>query len=171
MHADRILPQLILVGLITSLGLASAASQETSGSAAVTAAAGLNILRADPTNIRVNQTSGRRANPLWTIPLASLTAIGERPIFSPSRRPAPVASKAISASPAATQPQLALIGAIAGDDEGIAILMDGFTRAIIRLKTGESYSGWTLKSVRPREATLQNEQRTSVLMLPGPPAK
>jgi hypothetical protein len=50
-------------------------------------------------------------------------------------------------------------------------LMDGFTKVIIRLKTGESYAGWTVQSVRPREVTLQKEQRTTILVLPGPPAK
>jgi general secretion pathway protein N len=73
--------------------------------------------------------------------------------------------------PAATQ-QLALVGAIAGEDgEGIAILIDGLTKEIIRLKTGETYSGWTLQSVRPREVTIQKEQKTAILVLPSSLAK
>lgn len=170
MHARRNLSQLILVGLMTLLGLASAASQQTP--VAVTAATDSNVLRADSANMAVNQTSAKRGNRLWSIPLASLNATRERPILSPTRRPSSIASKSTSPLvPTATQPQLALLGAIAGDDEGIAILMDGFTKVIIRLKTGESYAGWTVQSVRPREVTLQKEQRTTILVLPGPPAK
>jgi len=163
---------LILVGLMTVFGLASAASQQTSVPVALTVATDSNVLQADSANIGVNQAAAKRGNLLWSIPLASLNATRERPILSPTRRPSSIASKSTSPlMPTATQPQLALLGAIAGDDEGIAILMDGFTKVIIRLKTGESYAGWTVQSVRPREVTLQKEQRTTILVLPGPPAK
>jgi hypothetical protein len=67
----------------------------------------------------------------------------------------------------ATQSQLALVGAIAGDNEGIAIFLDGTTKVIVRLKTGESYEGWTLQAVRAREVVLQKEQKTAILALPS----
>ena len=41
-------------------------------------------------------------------------------------------------APAAAQPPLALVGAIAGENEGIAIFLDGTTKGVICLKTGES---------------------------------
>jgi hypothetical protein len=169
MNALRNLSQLILVGLMTLCGLASGASQTP---VAVTSAMDSNVLRADSANIAVNRTSAKRGNRLWSIPLASLTATRERPILSPTRRPSSIASKSTSPlMPTTTQPQLSLVGAIAGDDEGIAILMDGFTKMIIRLKTGESYAGWTVQSVRPREVTIQKDQKTAILALPSPPAK
>ena len=163
---------LILVGLMTVFGLASAASQQTSVPVALTVATDSNVLQANSANIGVNQAAAKRGNLLWSIPLASLTATRERPIFSPTRRPLAVASKSTLGSiPAATQ-QLALVGAIAGEDgEGIAILIDGLTKEIIRLKTGETYSGWTLQSVRPREVTIQKEQKTAILVLPSSLAK
>ena len=58
-------------------------------------------------------------------------------------------------APAAAQPPLALVGAIAGENEGIAIFLDGTTKGVICLKTGESHAGWILQSVKPREAIFQ----------------
>jgi general secretion pathway protein N len=71
----------------------------------------------------------------------------------------------------AGQPPLALVGAIAGENDGVAIFRDGNSTGLIRLKTGESYSGWILQAVKPREAVLQNEQKKATLALPNPPAK
>jgi hypothetical protein len=69
------------------------------------------------------------------------------------------------------RPLLALVGAIAGESDGIAILLDERSKRIVRLKTGESHSGWTLRLVKAREALLQRDRDTAVLALPGPPAK
>jgi len=122
-----------------------------------------NVLRQDPIG---------HDNALWSITLASLTATRERPIFTPTRRPPPLLIKSAPTEAVSTgQPSLALVGAIAGDDDGIAIFLDGATKNVIRMKTGESHGGWTLRTVKAREAILQNEQKTSTLTLPAPPAK
>jgi hypothetical protein len=42
---------------------------------------------------------------------------------------------------------------------------------VIRLKTGQDYSGWVLRSVKGREAVLQKDQRTTTLVLPVPGAQ
>jgi len=127
--------------------------------------------RAELPDNGTKQALNRRGNPLWAIPLTSLTASLERPIFSPTRRRPPVAVKlAPTQSPSALQPLLALVGAIAGENDGIAIFLDGTTKGIIRLKTGEHHAGWTLQEVKAREAILQKEQNTAILALPNPPA-
>ena len=111
-------------------------------------------------------------NALWSIPLVSLTATRERPVFSPTRRPPPILIKPAPTEAASTgQPSLALVGAIAGENDGIAIFLDGSTKNIIRMKTGESHGGWTLRAVKAREAILESEQKTATLTLPSPPAK
>lgn len=118
-----------------------------------------------------------RGNPLWAIPVNTLTATRERPIFLPSRRapapavagpppPEPVRPPPPPAEP--DRPQLALVGAISGEAEGIAVFIDQRTRDIVRLRTGENHLGWTLRSVRGREATLQKERETVLLALPAP---
>jgi hypothetical protein len=130
-----------------------------------------------PRNVELSSNGLRKDpighdNALWSIPLASLTATMERPIFSPTRRPPPVLVKPAPTEAASTgQPSLALVGAIAGENDGIAIFLDGATKNIIRMKTGESHGGWTLRTVKAREAILDSEQKTATLTLPSPPAK
>jgi hypothetical protein len=115
-------------------------------------------------------------NPLWATSLSAFTATRGRPIFSPSRRPAAVIELASAPSPSPNisqprRPLLALVGAIAGKTEGIAIFQDETTKGIVRLKTGESHSGWTLRLVASREATLQRGGEIAILTLSSPPTK
>jgi len=119
------------------------------------------------------------ANPLWEIPLASLSNTRERPIFSPSRRPPP---PAVAAAPPAREPpppprppgveppQLSLVGTVGGADESFGIFVDPNTKAAVRLKVGEDYQGWKLRSVQGREVTLEHGKHTATLSLPQPGA-
>jgi hypothetical protein len=116
------------------------------------------------------------ANPLWAIPLAQLSATRERPIFSPSRRPPPAA---VAAEPAIVKaptirkkepetPPLALVGTIASSEQGFGIFLDQSTKAPIRLKVGEDYQGWKLRSVQGRATALEKDQQLVTLVLPQP---
>jgi general secretion pathway protein N len=115
-------------------------------------------------------------NPLWAIPLSSLTATRERPIFLPSRRPPapavagpPPAEPVAPPPPPAERPSLTLIGAVIGQTESIAIFLDP-AREAIRLRTGQDYRGWVLNAVRNREAVLQKDDDTAIFALPPPGA-
>jgi general secretion pathway protein N len=120
---------------------------------------------------------GRGGNPLWGVPLSTLTATRERPLFSSSRRPPapPVAvAPVIQTRPPPPQPpreperpRLSLVGTVGGE-EGIAVFVDQATQAIVRLRTGEGHDGWVLRTVGGREVTLQNEGNTAILTLPRP---
>jgi general secretion pathway protein N len=119
----------------------------------------------------------RSGNPLWAIPLSALTATRERPIFLPSRRapapalagPPPVAPAPAAAPPAAPErPQLTLVGAVVGENGAIAIFLDTATNNVIRLRTGEGHGGWTLQSVKGREATFLRNRETATFSLPPP---
>jgi general secretion pathway protein N len=119
------------------------------------------------------------ANPLWEIPLAALLNARERPIFSSSRRPPPAAVASASVAktppppskpPTVDRPQLSLVGTIAGSDESFGIFVDQTTKAALRLKLGEDYQGWKLRSVQGREVTLERDQQTTILSLPQPGA-
>ena len=126
------------------------------------------------------ERSDPSGNPLWAIPLSALTATRERPLFLPSRRaPAPAVANtpvAFAPPPAAPppaepeSPQLVLVGAIASETEGFAVLLDQATNNIIRLKTGQDHLGWVLRTVKGREATLQKDRLTTTLVLPLPGA-
>jgi general secretion pathway protein N len=116
------------------------------------------------------------ANPLWAIPLTALSGTRDRPIFSASRRPippavAPAAVPKVVAIPkprAPERPQLSLVGTIASGDEGFGIFLDQSTKAALRLKVGEDYQGWKLRSVQGPEATLEKDQQVVTLALPQP---
>ncbi len=116
-------------------------------------------------------------NPLWAIPLGSLSIARDRPLFTPARRP-PAA--AVVAVPRVVQPtavarpaeperlNLTLIGTVVGKTEGIGVFLDQTTHDFVRLKTGEGHAGWILRSIKAREATLEKAQRTETLSLPAP---
>ena len=175
----------VLVGLVTLCGLLGAASQQQTDLPGITARQSESVkpivayvaTAGLPSNANsreggAKQGSADRGDSLWAIPLASLTATRERPIFSPTRRPASaVVRSAPTQPPSAGQPLLVLLGAIAGETEGIAIFQDRTTKNTIRLKPGESHAGWTLQAVKAREAILQNEQKTAILVFPNPSAK
>ena len=115
-----------------------------------------------------------RGNPLWSVPLSALTATEERPIFSASRRPPPraVATGPVEETSAPPPPKvveaappLVLVGAVGGEGDAIAILIDQTDQKVIRLRQGESRSGWSLSAVQPREVTLKQGDRSEVLVL------
>ena len=114
------------------------------------------------------------ANPLWAIPLATLSNTRERPIFSPSRRPPPPREATVAVvrapppkPPRIEQPPLMLVGTIIGDDQSFGIFVDQLTKAALRLRLGEEYQGWRLQSVQERDVSLQRDQQKSVLSLPA----
>ena len=127
-----------------------------------------------PTRSRVldvfsSQDASERANPLWAIPLESLSATRERPIFSPSRRP-PLGN--VMPIPIVVQPDrlnLTLVGAIAGEN-GIAIFRDDSNKSVVRLRIGQSHSGWSLVRVTQRDATLRKNGEIATVALPTPSA-
>ena len=116
-------------------------------------------------------------NPLWSVPLSILTATQERPIFSAFRRPPqravapPVDQVSLPAPQKAAEPErppLALIGAVVGDSDAIAVFLDRTNQKIVRLRQGETHAGWVLSSVQGREVTLKRADRTEVLALQRP---
>jgi hypothetical protein len=116
------------------------------------------------------------ANPLWEMPLKQFSVTRERPIFLPSRRPpAPAASVVTVAKVVAPpkpkepeQPQLSLVGTISGEDARFGIFVDQATKNVLRLKVGEDFQGWQLRSIQAREASFQKNQLTFVVALPQP---
>jgi general secretion pathway protein N len=118
-----------------------------------------------------------RGNPLWAVPLRSLSVTRERPIFSPSRRPPPPAVMAAPYVPPAApppprpeepdHPPLALVGTVVGESESIGIFFDQSAQSVIRLRAGEGYSGWILRTVQGREATFERGRRAATLTLPA----
>jgi len=136
------------------------------------------IAQSSPDTPKPAPPVARAGNPLWAVPLSSLTLTRERPLFSASRRPPPppvVAAPVVQTRPPPPPPQrreperprLSLVGTVGGE-EGIAVFVDQGTQAIVRLRTGEGHDGWVLRAVGGREVTLQNDRDTAILTLPRP---
>jgi hypothetical protein len=117
-------------------------------------------------------TSG---NPLWGIPLGSLSATRERPIFSASRRAVAVAIsvprsapvKPIVRPPESEHLNLTLVGTVVSEAESIGVFLDQSTHIFVRLRAGEEHSGWIVRSIKGREASLEKNSRTETLSLPA----
>ena len=118
----------------------------------------------------------RGGNPLWEIPLAVLSNTRERPVFSSSRRPPPVAVPQVAVAkpapppkpPEEERPQLSLVGTVAGGDQRFGIFVDQTSKAALRLRVGDEHHGWRLRAVQGREATFARDQQTIVLNFPEP---
>jgi hypothetical protein len=115
------------------------------------------------------------ANPMWAMPLKQFTVTRERPIFSPSRRPPPPPPSAVTVAKVVVprpkepeQPQLSLVGTILGDEDRFGIFVDQSTKNVLRLRVGEQFEDWTLKSVQGREAAFQKNHLSFVVALPQP---
>ncbi|MCP3445156.1 hypothetical protein [Bradyrhizobium sp. CCGUVB14] len=122
-------------------------------------------------------TSG---NPLWSIPMARLSATRDQPLFAPSRRPAPRPELLARPAPAPVaapprqepeKPQLTLLGTVAGSRERIGLFIDPTSKAVLRLKRGQNHQGWTLHEVRPRQVELAKGLDSTVLDMPPPDLK
>ena len=65
------------------------------------------------------------------------------------------------------RPSLALTGAVVGDSDAIAVFLDQTNQQIVRLRQGETHSGWVLNSILGREVTLKADQ-VEMLSIRGP---
>ena len=122
----------------------------------------------------------RPGNPLWAIPLRTLSATRERPLFSPSRRPpAPVIPAAptapqlapapIALAPAAPErPQMTLVGTIVGAQARYALLQDETTHVVDRVREGDIEAGWFVRTVLPRSIVVEKGAQSVTLGLPDP---
>jgi len=133
-----------------------------------------------PTATERRPIAGERVptgNPLWAVPLRTLSATLERPLFSPSRRPpappmvaapaAPPPPPRAAAKPAEPDhPLLSLLGTVVGEKEAIGVFMEEANRNVVRLRTGDDYAGWVLKAVEGRDARFEKNERNATLSLP-----
>jgi hypothetical protein len=118
-------------------------------------------------------------NPLWRIPIDSLSVTRERPLFSVSRRPpppspappVPPATNAVSSAPAKPErPPLTLQGTAIGKPRDIALVLDEVAKSSLSLRVGEAVQGWYLRSVDHEAATLEKGDRIVIIALPAPSA-
>ncbi|WPP05721.1 hypothetical protein [Methylocella tundrae] len=114
------------------------------------------------------------ANPLWAIPIDSLHATRERPLFSASRRPPPPPMTApaqveVSAPPPPPEPekpQITLVGVVHGGEAELGLFSDSSGKPIT-LHVGQDDHGWVVRSVDLRATTLEKDNQQVKLELPA----
>jgi general secretion pathway protein N len=99
-------------------------------------------------------------------PLANFAATVERPLFSPSRRPA--ANAPAAAAPGA-ESRYRLLGIVASGAKKTAFVADGARRAEIGV--GDAFDGWTVKEISQNRVTLMSPSGEMVLKLKSAPAE
>lgn len=98
--------------------------------------------------------------PPWSADLGSFMAALDRPLFSATRKPPPKPSEA-AAVVVDTLDSVRVLGlySTGGTSGGAIVRSEG---KVVRLKQGDTLSGWTVKEVRPRELVMARgaDQRT-----------
>jgi hypothetical protein len=94
-------------------------------------------------------------------PLSSYAAIVERPLFAPTRRPAPGAPAA-AAGPS-VEGRYRLIGIVGTSAKRHAFIADGTRRADI--SEGDTFDGWTVKEIGADRVVLVSPAGETVLKL------
>lgn len=118
------------------------------------------------------QQGGGLSNPLWSMPLDTIAATRDRPLFTQGRRPAPLAEaqptkdSAPNLGPGA--PPFSLVGTVVGVTEKFAVVLEAGSQNVLRLPLGASASGWRLAEVAPRSITLTRGPQSVTLELPKP---
>jgi general secretion pathway protein N len=125
----------------------------------------------------LQRSQPRQGNPLWSIPLDTLRATRDRPLFSATRRPPPVVvAEAPKVSdpapppqpaPAPEKPPVLLVGVVHGPHLDLAILIDQTDKSLVRLRIGQSVRGWTVRGLDARTAMLGKAEQQVHLELPG----
>lgn len=118
------------------------------------------------------QQGGGLSNPLWSTPLDSIATTRERPLFTKSRRPPPLAEAPAAPdnalAPGLGAPPFSLVGTVVGDREKIAVVLETGSQKVLRLPLGASASGWSVAQVAPRSVTLTRGPQSVTLELPKP---
>lgn len=163
----------LLLGSAASAGFAQCALPATPPAQGAVIDSQLRPLSVNPEEHESESGRSQSGNPLWAIPLKSLSATRDRPLFSPSRRPPAAAIVALPPPPPAAaaaapeQLQLSLVGTVVGAKERMGVFVDQSTKAIVRLQVGEGISGWTLRDVQVRTAMFEKGPRETTLALPS----
>lgn len=126
--------------------------------------------------LSLSSTAPAGENDRDSLTLSDLSATRDRPLFSPSRRPPPVAvaptkvKRTRSEPPAARPPAVNLAGVISGPDTLMAVLQSSQDRKILVVRPGGDVDGWKVSEVSARGMVLQHGDQQRKLVLPEPEA-
>ncbi len=93
---------------------------------------------------------------------ASFSAILERPLFAPDRRPPPPPAPPAPPPPPDPLANIRIQGIFSGTNAGILARIEGKSR---RIKINEAVGAWTLKSIEGRDVTFSRGEENRQLQL------
>jgi general secretion pathway protein N len=92
------------------------------------------------------------AAPAFTLaPLSSFSAVTDRPLFSPDRRPAPEASETIGSWSA-----LSLAGIVVTPASREVLITHGTPAKLVHLQEGQSVDGWVVRTIQSDRVVVAN---------------
>ena len=97
------------------------------------------------------------SNPLAALTMERLSAMVDRPLFSPSRRGAPTPPVARDPEPqtAPPPPPSLVLSGVAMDGEGArVVVLVGPERRVLRAQIGDEIGGWTVTQIEGRKLVL-----------------
>jgi general secretion pathway protein N len=84
-------------------------------------------------------------------PLSSFSAVTDRPLFSPDRRPAPAASETLGSWSA-----LSLAGIVVTPESREVLIAHGNPAKTVHLQEGQSVDGWVVRAIEPDRIVVAN---------------
>ena len=110
------------------------------------------------------------ANPVAAQPLDQLSAILDRPLFSPSRRPPappppPVALAPDPPAPPPPPPDIVLFGVVMDGEGARAVVRAGADKKILRAQIGDEIGGWKVSQIEGRRVVLSLDGRFATFKL------
>lgn len=108
------------------------------------------------------------SNPLAAQPVERLSAIVDRPLFSPSRRgaPTPLAHQDPEPrTPPPPPPNLVFSGVVMDGESAHVVVMVGPEKKILRAQIGDEIGGWTVSGIAGRKLVLSLDGRVATFTL------
>lgn len=88
-------------------------------------------------------------------PARNFVEIVQRPLFSPTRHPAPQGE--VTLETAGSELDLKLVGVIIVSGEEIALVAPRNGSTLVRLSEGDRFQGWTLATIEPHRVTFTRD--------------
>jgi hypothetical protein len=108
------------------------------------------------------------SNPLAAQSMERLSAIVDRPLFSPSRRGAPtppVGRDTEPRVPPPPPPSLVLSGVVMDGESARVVVLVGAEKRILRAQIGDEIGGWTVRQIEGRKLVLSLDGRFATFTL------
>jgi hypothetical protein len=112
-------------------------------------------------------SDGKLPNPLAAQSIEQLSAIVDRPLFSPSRRgaPTPPVNRAPETAAPSPPPNLVFSGAVLDGTSAHVVVLVGAERRALRAQIGDEIGGWTVSEISGRTLVLSRDGRLATFSL------